>query len=174
MGEIELVRGDITEQEIEAIVTAANSRLAGGGGVDGAVHRKGGASMMKELREKYTGCPTGSAVITGAGRLKAKHIIHAVGPVYSGKPQDSKLLAGAYERSLELCSEHQISSVAFPSISTGVYRYPVREAALAAVSTVNRYLKSHHEIQLVRFVLFDEETFEAYTKALNEISERVN
>jgi O-acetyl-ADP-ribose deacetylase len=162
---LELVRGDITEEETEAIGNAANSRLAGGGGVDGAIHRKGGSALRKELNERYSGCPTGSAVITGGGHLKAKYVIHAVGPVYSGRKKDSELLASAYQSSLELCTEHAIRSISFPSISTGVYGYPLREAAVVALRTIKHYLRNHEEIQLVRFVLFDDRTFAAYQEA---------
>lgn len=162
---IEFVKGDITEQETEAIANAANSRLAGGGGVDGAIHRKGGPQIMKELREKYKGCPTGSAVITGGGKLKAKYVMHAVGPVYSGKPKDAGLLRSAYQKCLELCSEHQINSIAFPSISTGAYGYPLKEAAEIAVKTVQDYLNTHPEVKRARFVLFDDQTFTAYQAA---------
>lgn len=159
---LEFVQGDITQQETEAIVNAANSRLAGGGGVDGAIHRAGGPQIMKELKEKYQNCPTGSAVITGGGNLKAKYVIHAVGPVYSGNAKDRELLAGAYRKSLELCSEYRVKSVAFPSISTGAYGYPVEEAAQIAVKTVGDYLEKHPEIKLARFVLFDARTYEVY------------
>src|SRR5512139_1566185 len=126
---LEVVQGDITLQETEAIGNAANSALAGGGGVDGAIHRAGGPALMAELKAKYEGCPTGSAVITGGGRLKAEHVIHAVGPRYSGTLRDAELLASAYRKSLELCTQHKISSIAFPSISTGIYGYPVEEAS---------------------------------------------
>lgn len=162
---IELVQGDITQQETEAIANAANSRLAGGGGVDGAIHRAGGPEIMKELKQRYTGCPTGSAVITGGGRLKAKYVIHAVGPVYSGKPKDAELLASAYRKCLELCTEHEVGSIAFPSISTGVYGYPVEEAAPIAIETVTHYLEGRPEIKLARFVLFDDHTFGVYQHA---------
>ena len=164
---IEFVKGDITQQDTEAIGNAANSRLAGGGGVDGAIHRQGGPAIMKELKEKYRGCLTGSAVLTGGGNLKAKYVLHAVGPVYSGKPKDSDLLASAYRRSLELCSQHKITSIAFPSISTGAYGYPVREAAQIAVKTVSDYLECHPEIKLARFILFDAHTFEVYRNQAN-------
>ena len=168
---IELVQGDITQQELEAIGNAANSRLAGGGGVDGAIHRAGGPSLMQELRAKYPqGCPTGQAVITSGGRLKARYVLHAVGPVYSGKPKDAQLLAGAYYACLQLCSQHGIKSVAFPSISTGVYGYPVEEAAPVALHTVAEYLTSRTEIALVRFVLFDRATYAAYQQVLGTLS----
>ncbi|MGB9629860.1 MAG: O-acetyl-ADP-ribose deacetylase [Thermodesulfobacteriota bacterium] len=166
---LEVVQGDITQQDTEAIGNAANSRLAGGGGVDGAIHRAGGPAIMAELRAKYKGCPTGSAVITGGGNLKAKYVIHAVGPIYSGSPKDAELLSSAYRKSLELCSQHKISSIAFPSISTGVYGYPVEEASRIALKTVRDYLKDHPEIKLVRFVLFDSKTFDHYQEALKEI-----
>lgn len=167
---LEIVQGDITLQDTEAIGNAANSQLSGGGGVDGAIHKAGGPSIMAELREKYTkGCPTGSAVITSGGNLKAKYVIHAVGPRYSGLPEDAKLLSSAYRKSLELCTENKISSIAFPSISTGVYGYPVEEASRIALKTVIEYLKGHPEIRLVRFVLFDSKTYKAYEDALKEL-----
>ncbi len=166
---IEVVQGDITLQDTEAIGNAANAALAGGGGVDGAIHRAGGPSIMAELKAKYKGCPTGSAVITGGGNLKAKYVIHAVGPRYSGSPRDSELLASAYRTSLQLCSEHKIKSIAFPSISTGVYGYPVEEASRIALKTVADYLEKDQDIQLVRFVLFDQKTYQAYAKALEEL-----
>lgn len=165
---IEFIVGDITEQDTEAIVNAANSRLAGGGGVDGAIHRCGGPEIMADLKAKYKNCSTGSAVITTGGKLKTKFVIHAVGPVYSNGSDDARLLASAYRSSLELCSKHQIKTVAFPSISTGAYRYPVREAAAVAVQTVSGYLKSHPEIKLARFVLFDESTHWAYQDAFTK------
>ena len=138
--------------------------------MDGAIHRAGGSSMMSELRAKYKGCPTGSAVITSGGNLKAKYVIHAVGPRYSGSPKDPDLLSGAYRRSLELCTQNKISSVAFPSISTGIYGYPVEEASRIALKTVMDYLKDHPEIKLVRFVLFDSKTFDVYEKATKKIA----
>jgi O-acetyl-ADP-ribose deacetylase (regulator of RNase III) len=165
---LEIVQGDITLQDTEAIGNAANSALAGGGGVDGAIHRAGGPSVMSELRKKYKGCPTGSAVITSGGNLKAKFVIHAVGPRYSGSPKDPELLSSAYRKSLELCTQNKISSIAFPSISTGIYGYPVEEASKIALKTVMDYLKDHAEIELVRFVLFDSKTFAVYKDALKE------
>ncbi len=167
---LEIAQGDITQQDTEAIGNAANSALAGGGGVDGAIHRAGGPSVMSELRAKYKGCPTGSAVITGGGNLKAKYVIHAVGPRYSGSPRDPELLSSAYRKSLELCTQNNISSIAFPSISTGIYGYPVEEASRIALKTVMDYLKDHPEIKLVRFVLFDSRTLSVYQEALRELS----
>lgn len=167
---IEIVQGDITQQDTEAIGNAANSRLAGGGGVDGAIHRVGGPAIMEELKAKYKGCPTGSAVMTSGGNLKAKYVIHAVGPIYSGSPKDAELLSSAYRTSLELCTKHNISSIAFPSISTGVYGYPVEEASRVALKTVMDYLKEHSEIKTVRFVLFDTTTYTTYVEVLKELT----
>jgi O-acetyl-ADP-ribose deacetylase (regulator of RNase III) len=167
---LEVVQDDITLQDTDAIGNAANSALAGGGGVDGAIHRAGGPSIMSELRTKYKGCPTGSAVITSGGNLKARYVIHAVGPRYSGSPKDPELLSSAYRKSLELCTQNKISSIAFPSISTGIYGYPVEEASRIALKTVADYLKDHPEMKLVRFVLFDSKTFNVYKDALKEIA----
>ena len=166
---LEIVQGDITRQEITAIGNAANSALAGGGGVDGAIHRAGGPAILSELKSRYKGCPTGSAVITGGGNLKVKYVIHAVGPRYSESPKDAELLSSAYQRSLELCTQNQIDSIAFPSISTGIYGYPVKEASRIALKTVIDYLKEHPEMKRVRFVLFDSRTFEAYKESLKDL-----
>lgn len=165
---LELALGDITREETEAIANAANSSLAGGGGVDGAIHRAGGPSIMKELSEKYRGCPAGSAVITGGGTLKAQWVLHAVGPRYRGLREDAELLASAYRACLALCGEHGIQSVAFPSISTGIYGYPVGDASHIAVKTVAEHLGANDLPRSVRFVLFDEETFMAYSLAMRE------
>ncbi len=169
---LELVEGDVTLQEVETIVNAANSRLAGGGGVDGAIHRRGGPSIMAETDQKYPdGCPTGSAVISGAGTLKAKHVIHAVGPVWHGGGRgEAELLAGAYRRCLELAVEHGCKSVAFPSLSTGAYGYPIDRAARVALATVSDFLKQHAKPDLVRFVLFGHEAHAAFAAALKEVA----
>ena len=167
---LEIVQADITQQDIEAIGNAANSALAGGGGVDGAIHRAGGPTLMSELKAKYKGCLTGSAVITSGGNLKAKYVIHAVGPRYSRMPKDPELLSSAYRKSLELCTQNKISSIAFPSISTGIYGYPVEEASRIALKTIMDYLKNHPEIKLVRFVLFDSNTYRVYEGALKELT----
>jgi len=167
---LEVVQGDITQQDTEAIGNAANSALAGGGGVDGAIHRAGGPTIMSELKEKYKGCPTGSAVITRGGNLEVKYVIHAVGPRYSGSPKDAELLSSAYRKSLELCTQNKIASIAFPSISTGIYGYPVEEASRIALKTVMDYLKEHPEIKLIRFVLFDSKTFEVYKESLKKMA----
>lgn len=132
-----LTQGDITQADTEAIVNAANSRLAGGGGVDGAIHRAGGPEIMAECR-KIGSCPTGEAVITTAGRLKAKKVIHTVGPIYRGRPEDARLLASAYKSSLDLAAQHGLRSVAFPSLSTGAYGYPLDAAAKVALEAVRQ------------------------------------
>ncbi|MGZ3579328.1 MAG: O-acetyl-ADP-ribose deacetylase [Syntrophales bacterium] len=167
---LSLIEGDLTEEETDAIVNAANSRLAGGGGVDGAIHRAGGPSIMQECR-KIGGCPTGQAVITTAGNLKAKYVIHAVGPVYQGgKKGEATLLKSAHLESLKLVSSKKLKSVAFPAISTGVYGYPVDEAAHIALTTVIDYLKEHTDIELVRFVLFGHKTYEIFAEELRKIT----
>jgi len=170
---LEVVQGDITQQETEAIGNAANRALAGGGGVDGAIHNAGGPTIKEELKARYKGCPTGSAVITSGGNLKSKYVIHAVGPRYSGSPKDPELLSSAYRKSLELCTQNKVSSIAFPSISTGIYGYPVEEASRIALKTVMDYLKNHPEIKLVRFVLFDSKTHGVYEEALKELTVKV-
>jgi O-acetyl-ADP-ribose deacetylase (regulator of RNase III) len=166
---LELVEGDITKQDTEAIVNAANSSLLGGGGVDGAIHRAGGPQILEECR-KIGGCPTGEARITTGGRLPARWVIHAVGPVYrAGKHGEADLLASAYRNSLRLASDRAIKTVAFPSISTGAYGYPLAEAARIALTTTLDYLKTHPEIALVRFVLFGRAAYETYETVLNDL-----
>jgi O-acetyl-ADP-ribose deacetylase (regulator of RNase III) len=152
---LELVEGDITQQETEAIVNAANSSLLGGGGVDGAIHRAAGPELLAECRT-LGGCPAGEARLTRGYRLKAKYVIHGVGPIYRGTPRDAELLASVHRHALQLASEHGIASVAFPAISTGAYGYPLEEAAPVALQTVIDYLRDHPEIKLVRFVLLPE------------------
>ncbi len=164
-----LAEGDITTEETDAIVNAANSRLAGGGGVDGAIHRAGGPSIMAECR-KIGGCPTGQAVITTGGNLKAKYVIHTVGPVYQGgKKGEAALLKSAHLESLKLASAKKLKSMAFPAISTGVYGYPVNEAAHIALQTVLDYLKEHDDIELVRFVLFGRKTYDTFAEELKKL-----
>jgi O-acetyl-ADP-ribose deacetylase len=160
-----LEEGDITRQETEAIVNAANSRLAGGGGVDGAIHRAGGPAIMEECR-RIGHCPTGQAVITTGGNLKARFVIHTVGPVYQGGTRgESRLLASAYRESLKLAHQKGIRSLAFPSLSTGAYGYPLEEAAQTAVKTVIDYIRENPVFNRVGFVLFGKEAFEAYRQA---------
>jgi len=167
---IRLMQGDITKVPADAICNAANSRLAGGGGVDGAIHRAGGPSIMAELnliRAQHGGCPTGSAVLTGAGNLPAKYVIHAVGPVYrDGHQGEPALLASAYSACMKLAEENQLRTLSFPSISTGIYGYPVEKAAPIAVRAVSERMKESHYVREVVFVLFDRETFDAYSRAL--------
>jgi len=165
---LELIEGDITHQDTEAIVNAANNSLLGGGGVDGAIHAAAGPELLEECRT-LGGCETGAAKITKGYRLNTRHVIHTVGPVYHGWPRDAELLTRCYEQSLSLAGLHHLRSVAFPSISTGVYGYPLDEAAPVALKAVIRYLIAHPGIELVRFVLFDRQTFEAYTHALEEL-----
>ncbi len=167
---LELVEGDITRQDTEAIVNAANTTLLGGGGVDGAIHRAGGPQILEECK-KIGGCPTGEARITAGGRLKAKWVIHTVGPVYrNGRHREPELLASAYRNSLRLVSERGIKSVAFPSISTGAYGYPMADAARIALQTVIDYLRQHPEIPLVRFVLFGQVALRTYEEALDDLA----
>jgi O-acetyl-ADP-ribose deacetylase (regulator of RNase III) len=160
-----LEEGDITQQETEAIVNAANSRLAGGGGVDGAIHRAGGPSIMEECR-RIGHCPTGQAVMTTGGNLKARWVIHTVGPIYTGGLQgEAQLLASAYKESLKRAHTKGIRSVAFPSLSTGAYGYPLEEAAHTAVKTVVDYIRENPVFDRVGFVLFGTSSFQAYYKA---------
>ncbi len=166
---LELKQGDITQEDTEAIANAANSALAGGGGVDGAIHQAAGREMRDELRAKYKECPTGSAVVTGGGRLKADYILHAVGPRYRGRVKDAELLAGAYAACMKHCEDLEIRSIAFPSISTGVYGYPLEEAAPIALQTVVDCLREGKYPHLARFVLFDDATFDAYSKAASDL-----
>jgi O-acetyl-ADP-ribose deacetylase len=165
---IELVQGDITQQDTEAIVNAANTTLLGGGGVDGAIHRAGGPTILAQCK-LLGGCATGDAKITGGGRLAAKHVIHTVGPVYrDGRHGEGELLASAYRRSLEVAAEHGLGSVAFPSISTGAYGFPIRDASWIALATVADRLRAHPTIRLVRFVLFSAADLATYAEALDE------
>lgn len=161
---IQIVQGDITKQtDVEAIVNAANTSLLGGGGVDGAIHRAAGPELLKECRTLH-GCNTGEAKITAAYNLPCRYVIHTVGPIYRGGHQgEAELLANAYRNSMQVALEHGIRSIAFPSISTGVYSYPLEEAAMIAVSTVKKFWQEHSEaFDVVRFVLFDDRTRRAY------------
>ncbi|MFQ5329453.1 MAG: O-acetyl-ADP-ribose deacetylase [Thermodesulfobacteriota bacterium] len=163
---ISLVMGDITEEKTDAIVNAANSRLAGGGGVDGAIHRAGGPRIMEECRA-IGGCPTGSAVVTSGGNLKAAYVIHTVGPVHQGgNRNEAALLASAYRSSLKAADGKGVKSIAFPSISTGVYGYPLRAAAAIALKTVIDFVEAGSGIKLIRFVLFSEEALDVYKETL--------
>ena len=166
---LELVEGDITRQDTEAIVNAANAALRPGGGVDGAIHRAGGPAIEAECR-RLGGCPTGEARVTTGGNLKARYVIHTVGPVYrDGHHREPELLASCYRESLKLASAQGIKSLAFPSISTGVYGYPIEDAARIALKTVTDYLARHPEIERVRLVLFGRAAYEVYAQALQEL-----
>lgn len=162
-----LIQGDITQVAADAIVNAANSALAGGGGVDGAIHAAGGPEIMAELRRRYQGCPTGGAVATGAGRLPARWVIHAVGPVWRGGGHgEPELLASAYRTSLRLADELGARSIAFPAISCGVYGYPLEEGSRVALETVSLHLAGTTGLERATFVLFSPRTYEAFRRAL--------
>jgi O-acetyl-ADP-ribose deacetylase (regulator of RNase III) len=165
---IDLVRGDITAQDTDAIVNAANTSLLGGGGVDGAIHRAGGPAILAECKT-LGGCATGDAKITTGGTLQAKHVIHTVGPVYrDGRHGESDLLASAYRRSLEVAVANGVTTIAFPSISTGAYGFPIEQAARIATATVARALRAASPVKLVRFVLFSAADLAVYEHALAE------
>lgn len=168
---LEVIKGDITTIHADAIVNAANNSLLGGGGVDGAIHRSGGPSILeecKEIRKRQGGCKTGDAVVTNAGNLPANKVIHTVGPVYiDGKNNEPKLLENCYTNSLSLALEHALRSVAFPNISTGIYRYPKQEAGIIAVRTVKDFLKKHpRDFDRIIFVCFDDENYFIYQQLL--------
>jgi len=171
---LSIIQGDITKQATDAIVNAANPSLMGGGGVDGAIHRAGGPAILEECKQivsRQGRLPTGKAVITTGGNLKAKHVIHTVGPVWHGGDKgEPELLASAYRESLKVAADNNLSSISFPSISTGAYGYPVAEAAKVAISTVASFLNEHTtSLKEVIFVLFDRATFAAYSSALAEV-----
>ncbi len=163
---ITLVRGDITSQDTAAIVNAANSSLLGGGGVDGAIHQAGGPAILEEckaIRARQGGCPTGEAVITTGGRLRAKHVIHTVGPIWrGGRDGEERLLMSAYRNSLRLAAEHGLTSISFPSISTGIYGFPIERAARIAFDTIAAFLREHPAMQEVRLVAYSQNDFDVY------------
>ncbi|UPM52850.1 O-acetyl-ADP-ribose deacetylase [Gottfriedia acidiceleris] len=167
MGEIKVIKGDITKQTVDAVVNAANSSLLGGGGVDGAIHRAAGKGLYEEcvaIRNKQGGCQTGAAVITTGGNLLAKYVIHTVGPVWNaGNKNEDVLLRSCYLNSLDLARTNGIETIAFPNISTGIYGYPKIPAAQIAVKTVNEYLENNEGIKEVVFVCFDEENYQICT-----------
>ncbi len=176
---LHIIQGDITEQDTDAIVNAANSSLMGGGGVDGAIHRAGGSAILEECKQvvaRQGRLPTGKAVMITGGNLKAKHVIHTVGPIwYGGAKREPDLLASAYQESLKLAMENQLSSISFPSISTGVYGYPVDKASRVAIGVVIASLRQGvTSVRKVVFVLFDSQTLRAYSSALKEIIEPNN
>ena len=170
MNRIEILRGDITALEVDAIVNAANSELSGGGGVDGAIHRAAGPRLLDEcktIRERQGGCPPGEAVITSGAELKAKFVIHAVGPIWTGgKENEAELLASAYRNSMILAASNSVGTIAFPNISTGIYRFPKKPAAEIAVDTVKDFLSNDGTIQKVIFCCFDDENFNIYNQLL--------
>jgi O-acetyl-ADP-ribose deacetylase len=167
----EIMLGDITTLEVDAIVNAANTSLAGGGGVDGAIHRAAGPALVEEcnrIRANQGGCRTGEAVITSGGNLKAKYIIHTVGPVWNGGNNgENELLASAYRNALLLSREYKVRTIAFPNISTGVYGFPKGRAAEIATTEVRAFLEKDHEIQRLIFCCFDEENYRIYQSILN-------
>jgi O-acetyl-ADP-ribose deacetylase (regulator of RNase III) len=170
---LSIIKGDITAQNTEAIVNAANSSLLGGGGVDGAIHRAGGPKILeecKQIRAQQGECPTGQAVITSGGNLPASYVIHTVGPVWSGgKHNEDELLSSAYRNSLSLAGKHGIRSIAFPSISTGAYRFPIDRAARIALQTVRDYVNSNANFEEIRFVLFSERILNEFQRAWSEM-----
>ena len=172
---LSIIQGDITKQATDAIVNAANSSLMGGGGVDGAIHRAGGAAILEECKQivaKQGRLPTGKAVITTGGNLQAKYVIHTVGPIWhGGNKNEAELIKNAYYECLKLATENKLASISFPSISTGAYGYPVDEASRIAVSTVVSFLKEQAtSLEEVVFVLFDSPTYESYSSALHEVT----
>jgi O-acetyl-ADP-ribose deacetylase (regulator of RNase III) len=169
---IKLIRGDITKLKVDAIVNAANTSLLGGGGVDGAIHRAGGPAILadcRRIRDRQGGCEPGEAVITGGGNLPARYVIHTVGPVWQdGQHGEEDLLASAYRNSLRLAIAHQLKTIAFPNISTGIYHFPKNMAAVIAVDTVTDFLEFDKELEHVIFVCFDEENYELYDVLLGK------
>ncbi len=168
---IKVIQGDITKIKVDAIVNAANTSLLGGGGVDGAIHREGGKTILEEcvkIRDKQGGCKVGEAVITTAGNLPAKFVIHTVGPIWNGgNESEEQLLSNAYRNSLQLAIDNNVQTISFPNISTGVYHFPKDKAANIALSTVIDYLKPDHTIKDVIFVCFDQENYDIYQALLH-------
>jgi O-acetyl-ADP-ribose deacetylase (regulator of RNase III) len=165
---IELYKGDITKLKVDAIINAANTSLLGGGGVDGAIHRAAGPDLL-EFNRKLGGCATSEAKISPGFKLAAKYIIHTVGPVWNGgNNNEDNLLANCYKNSLKLAVENKIKTIAFPAISTGVYRFPLERATKIAITEVRKFLEKNKSIEKVIFTCFDEETYQIYNKMLNE------
>lgn len=174
MAKIELVQGDITQQSVDAIVNAANTTLLSGGGVDGAIHRAAGRELLEECR-RLGGCPTGEAKITRGYRLQACHVIHTVGPVWRGGRQgEDELLRSCYQNSLRLAEENGVKSIAFPSISTGAYRFPMERASRIAVGTVREYLRKSRVVERVIFVCHSQNDLEVYLNQLGAASQEIS
>lgn len=172
--DLELIQGDITKADVDAIVNAANSQLIGGGGVDGAIRRAGGDEIEQacaEIRKREGGCPTGKAVITPGGNLPATYVIHTAGPVWEGGDSgESELLASCYQSSLRLAVENSVQSVAFPSISTGIYGYPTEKAAVVALTAIEEFVKQDNAAPaIIQFILFDDATYTCYADALSSV-----
>ncbi len=167
---IDIVQGDITKQQVDAIVNAANTTLLGGGGVDGAIHRAAGPELLEYCR-KLNGCPTGEAKITPGFKLLAKYVIHTVGPVWhGGNHNEDLLLARCYQNSLKLAAENRVRSIAFPAISTGVYSFPLEKATKVAIKEVTNFLEKNDQVDKVVFVCFDMNTYKVYNLLINETS----
>lgn len=174
MEKFSIIKGDIVRAKTQAIVNAANTSLLGGGGVDGAIHRAAGKELLEEC-ETLHGCKTGEAKITGGYKLRAEYIIHTPGPIWrGGEKQERQLLASCYRNCLKLAVENEISTISFPSISTGVYRFPVEQAAEIAVNEIMNFLKEHKQIEKVQMVCFDDNTFQVYTNALKKWEKQNN
>jgi O-acetyl-ADP-ribose deacetylase (regulator of RNase III) len=169
---LEVIQGDITKIQVDAIVNAANTSLLGGGGVDGAIHRTGGKAILEEcqkIRSKQGGCKVGEAVITTAGKLPAKFVIHTVGPVWNnGKNDEASLLSSAYFNSLKLALDNQVQSISFPNISTGIYKFPKEKAAKIAIQTVSDFLTTTDKIERIIFVCYDDENYKIYSELLKQ------
>jgi O-acetyl-ADP-ribose deacetylase len=167
-GRIEIAQGDITNQKVDAIVNAANTTLLGGGGVDGAIHRAAGPELLEECR-RLNGCPTGDAKITGGYNLPAQYVIHTVGPVWrDGKHNEDQLLASCYRKSLALAEKNNVRTIAFPSISTGAYGFPIERATRIALTEITNYLKESSQLERVVVVCFDKMTHDCYSQAVKE------
>ena len=166
---LEARQGDITQLDVDAIVNAANTSLLGGGGVDGAIHRAAGTGLLEECRT-LGGCPTGEARITGGYNLAARHVIHTVGPVFSGKPRDKALLTGCYQNSLQLASDNNLTSIAFPAISCGVYGYPIEKACRIAVDTTCSFLEAKPAINRLIFMLFSPADLKVYQEYIRSLT----
>ena len=166
---IDIIQGDITRMKVDAIVNAANKTLLGGGGVDGAIHRAAGPQLLEDCRA-IGGCPTGEASITYAYNLPAQYVVHTVGPVYAGRPQDAQLLENCYRNSLQVALDHDAATIAFPAISCGAYGYPIQDAGRIAIDTTIRFLADHPAMKKVTFVLFSDTDADVYRQILEDLA----